>query len=46
MSIRNAALRVAAGFGFADIAAKLPMTPRTKFRMVSHSKLFTATTIV
>jgi CubicO group peptidase (beta-lactamase class C family) len=36
----------AAGFGFADIAAKLPMTPRTKFRMASHSKLFTATAIM
>ena len=30
------------GFGFADINAKLPMTPTTKFRMASHSKLFTA----
>ena len=36
----------AAGFGFADIAAKLPMTPQTKFRMASHSKLFTATAIM
>src|SRR6187200_1564100 len=24
------------GFGFADINAKLPMTPATKFRMASH----------
>ena len=35
-----------AGFGFADVAAKLPMTPQTKFRMASHSKLFTATAIM
>ena len=31
-----------AGFGFADLKAKVPMTPATKFRMASHSKLFTA----
>jgi D-alanyl-D-alanine carboxypeptidase len=36
----------AAGFGFADTAAKLPMTPQTKFRMASHSKLFTATAVM
>ena len=35
-----------AGFGFADTAAKLPMTPQTKFRMASHSKLFTATAVM
>src|SRR4030081_625267 len=29
----------AAGFGFADSAARIPMTPQTKFRMASHSKL-------
>ena len=34
------------GFGFADTANKLPMTPQTKFRMASHSKLFTATAIM
>src|SRR5215471_4297507 len=34
------------GFGFADIKAKLPMTPATKFRMASHSKLFTAIAIM
>src|SRR5215813_11581491 len=36
----------AKGFGFADIKAKLPMTPTTKFRMASHSKLFTAIAIM
>jgi CubicO group peptidase (beta-lactamase class C family) len=34
------------GFGFADTARKVPMTPQTKFRMASHSKLFTATAIM
>ncbi len=36
----------AQGFGFADIATERPMTPDTKFRMASHSKLFTATAIM
>ena len=35
-----------AGFGFAETQAKRPMTPATKFRMASHSKLFTATAIM
>ncbi|HEX9165480.1 MAG TPA: serine hydrolase domain-containing protein [Gemmatimonadales bacterium] len=35
-----------AGFGYADVAAKRPMTAETKFRMASHSKLFTATAIM
>src|SRR5258705_8167889 len=34
------------GFGFADINAKLPMTPATTFRMASHSKMFTAIAIM
>lgn len=34
------------GFGYADTAAKTAMTPQTKFRMASHSKLFTATAIM
>ena len=34
------------GFGFADTDKKVPMTPQTKFRMASHSKLFTATAIM
>ena len=36
----------AAGFGHANVQAKRPMTPDTKFRMASHSKLFTATAIM
>ncbi len=36
----------AKGFGLANIAGKGPMTPQTKFRMASHSKLFTATAIM
>jgi CubicO group peptidase (beta-lactamase class C family) len=36
----------AQGFGYADVQAKKPMTPDTKFRMASHSKLFTATAIM
>jgi CubicO group peptidase (beta-lactamase class C family) len=36
----------ATGFGFADTGKKVPMTPQTKFRMASHSKLFTATAIM
>ena len=36
----------ATGFGFADLKAKTPMTPATKFRMASHSKLFTAIAIM
>jgi D-alanyl-D-alanine carboxypeptidase len=35
-----------AGFGFADTGKKVPMTPQTKFRMASHSKLFTATAVM
>jgi len=34
------------GFGLADVAGHVPMTAQTKFRMASHSKLFTATAIM
>ena len=36
----------ATGFGFADTGKQVPITPQTKFRMASHSKLFTATAIM
>ncbi|MGQ0649538.1 MAG: serine hydrolase domain-containing protein [Gemmatimonadaceae bacterium] len=36
----------AKGFGFADLKAKTPMTPATRFRMASHSKVFTATALM
>ena len=36
----------AKGFGFADLKARKPMTAETKFRMASHSKMFTATAIM
>ena len=34
------------GFGFADIETGRAMAPDTRFRMASHSKLFTATAIM
>ncbi len=36
----------ARGFGYADVKAKIPMSPETKFRMASHSKLFAAIAIM
>jgi D-alanyl-D-alanine carboxypeptidase len=36
----------ARGFGSADVATNVAMTPQTRFRMASHSKLFTATAIM
>lgn len=34
------------GFGFADVKARRPMTPTTRFRMASNSKMFTAVAIM
>ncbi|MEO8663564.1 MAG: serine hydrolase domain-containing protein [Bryobacteraceae bacterium] len=36
----------ATGFGYADTGQKTPMSAQTKFRMASHSKLFTATALM
>lgn len=36
----------ARGFGLADVAGRVPMTPQTRIRMASHSKLFTAAAIM
>ena len=36
----------ARGFGLADTSAGIAMTSQTKFRMASHSKLFTATAVM
>src|SRR4051794_40611628 len=36
----------AKGFGYADQEAHASITPSTKFRMASHSKLFTSTAIM
>jgi CubicO group peptidase (beta-lactamase class C family) len=42
----NQELIWAKGFGYADQEAHTRMTPETKFRMASHSKLFTSTAIM
>ncbi len=44
--VSNQDLLWAKGFGFADVKAKIPMTPATKFRVASNSKLFTAIAIM
>ena len=44
--VANQNLVWAEGFGFADVDANVPMSIDTKFRMASHSKLFTATAIM
>ncbi len=44
--VSNQDLIWAKGFGHADVEADRPMTTDTRFRMASHSKLFTATAIM
>lgn len=44
--IQDQKLVWARGFGYADTASREPVTPKTKFRMASHTKLFTATAIM
>ncbi len=44
--VYNQELIWAKGFGLADVESKVSMTPATKFRMASHSKLFTSTAIM
>jgi len=39
-------LLLSRGYGYADLAANTPMTPRHIFRVASHSKTFTATAIM
>ena len=45
--IQNGKVALKAGYGFADIRARIPVDPdRTRFRVASISKLFTATAIM
>ena len=34
------------GFGWADMAKRIPMTPQVKFRIASHSKMFAAIAVM
>lgn len=44
--VRDQQLVWKAGFGFANTQSRVPMTPATKFRIASHSKLFNAIAIM
>jgi CubicO group peptidase (beta-lactamase class C family) len=45
--IQNGAVALKGGYGFADIRARVPVDPdRTRFRVASISKLFTATAVM
>lgn len=45
--VQNGAVALKGGYGFADIRARIPVDPdRTRFRIASISKLFTATAIM
>ncbi len=43
---QGGALKVARGYGFADVAARVPMRPETFVALASVSKVFTAQTIL
>ncbi|MEQ1865266.1 MAG: serine hydrolase domain-containing protein, partial [Micropepsaceae bacterium] len=45
--VQNGGIAFKAGYGFADIRARIPVDPdRTRFRVASISKLFTATAVM
>ncbi len=45
--IQDGAIALKAGYGYADLRARIPVNPdRTRFRVASISKLFTATAIM
>ena len=46
MVIRDGEVLHAAGYGFADLERRVPITPRTAFRLASVSKQFTAMAVM